>query len=216
MKWNRQPRDTDSETQREQMMQDLKAHGIRDHNVLGAMAAVPRHRFIPAGADRGAAYGDFPLPIGHGQTISQPFIVAYMTEKLGIDRGDRILEIGTGSGYQAAVLAELGAVVYSVEIVPELAEHARAVLSEMGYDTVSIRLGSGFEGWPENAPYKGIIGTCCPPKLPAELAEQLEEGGRMVMPVGTAAQRLVIATKTDGRLHTKDDLWVRFVPMVDR
>jgi protein-L-isoaspartate(D-aspartate) O-methyltransferase len=163
MKWRKQPDNTGTDPDRDQMMHDLVSHGIRDPKVLDAMATVPRHRFMPASTERRAAYGDFPLPIGHGQTISQPFIVAYMTEKLKIAPGDRVLEIGTGSGYQAAILAELGATVYSVEIVPELAEHARGVLADMGYENVSVRLGSGFDGWPEHAPYRGIIGTCCPP-----------------------------------------------------
>ena len=198
------------------MMRDLVAHGIRDDTVLQAMGAVPRHRFVPEAYTRGDAYGDYPLPIGHGQTISQPFIVAYMTQALRIAPGTRVLEIGTGSGYQTAILAELGATVFTVEILPELATHAEQILRELGYSGVHLRTGNGFQGWPEHAPYARIIGTCCPPRLPLQLTEQLAEGGRLVMPVGTVAQRLVVVTKSNGKLHTDPDLPVRFVPMVGR
>lgn len=201
----------------EGMLRDLRRHGIRDPNVLEAMARVPRHRFIPA--DRpgaGSAYGDHPLPIGYGQTISQPFIVAYMTERLGIGSGSRVLDIGTGSGYQAAVLAELGARVYSLEIVPELAVRARALLDELGYDRVEIRLGNGFAGWPDEAPFDGIVAACAPPAVPPALPEQLVPGARLILPVGVAAQRLVIVTRRpDGSFAVRDDLPVRFVPMLD-
>lgn len=197
------------------MIETLKAYGIRDPDVLRAMSTVRRHAFIPE-AYRHVAdpYGDHPCPIGHGQTISQPYIVAYMTERIAPKKGEKILEIGTGSGYQAAILAELGAEVYSIEIIPELAEHARKVLAEEGYSQVRVLTGDGYKGWPEHAPFDAIIVTCAPEEIPSELVNQLKEGGRMILPLGTGFQRLVIARKRGGKTLIDEDLPVRFVPMV--
>lgn len=198
----------------EAMMCDLKTYGIRDERVLAAMRRVPRHAFIPEAMRRGGEYGDHPLPIGFGQTISQPYIVAYMTEVLDVREGEKILEIGTGSGYQAAVLAELGARVFSLEVVPELAEHARAALEAAGYD-VSIRIGDGYDGWAEEAPFDGIIGTCAAPEMPMNLVSQLCENGRLFMPVGAVdVQRLVLIRRLREGMTRFEDLPVRFVPMV--
>jgi protein-L-isoaspartate(D-aspartate) O-methyltransferase len=201
---------------RNAMISQLKRYGIKDPRVLDAMGAVRRHVFIPDAA-RGQSdpYGDHPCPIGHGQTISQPYIVAHMTECLAVRPGERVLEVGTGSGYQAAILAELGARVYSVEIVPELAEHARAALAAEGYgESVSVLTGDGYKGRPEHAPYDAIIVTCAPESVPRALVEQLAEGGRMILPVGEGSQRLVILRKREGRIVRQDDIPVRFVPMV--
>jgi protein-L-isoaspartate(D-aspartate) O-methyltransferase len=200
---------------RDAMIEQLKRYGIKDRRVLDAMAAVRRHVFIPDAA-RGQSdpYGDHPCPIGYDQTISQPYIVAYMTECLALHPGERVLEIGTGSGYQAAVLAELGARVYSIEILAPLAEHARAALKAEGYDGVNVRTGDGYKGWPRYAPYDAIIVTCAPDAVPDALVEQLAEGGRMIVPVGEGVQRLVILRKREGRVRRQDDLPVRFVPMV--
>jgi protein-L-isoaspartate(D-aspartate) O-methyltransferase len=202
--------------ERLEMVKVLKDYGIRDQRVLAAMARVRRHLFIPEGyRTHGEAYGDYPCPIGYGQTISQPFIVAYMTEKIAPGPGETILEIGVGSGYQAAILAELGARVYSVEIIPQLAEHARRVLSEERYgDRVMVLAGDGNKGWPEYAPYDAMIGTCAPVDVPRALVDQLKENGRLILPVGNwMSQRLVILRKVDGCIHQADDLPVRFVPM---
>ena len=198
------------------MLRALGEHGVRGESVLAAMAKVRRHAFIPACfRSRDTAYGDHPEAIGHGQTISQPFIVAYMTEKILPLPGEKVLEIGTGSGYQAAVLAELGAEVYSVEIVPGLARHARAALRAEGYGGVNTREGDGRLGWPEAAPFDAIIATCAPLEVPGALVGQLRQDGRMILPVGPAGmQRLVIVRKRGGAIERTDDLPVRFVPMV--
>lgn len=197
------------------MIRGLRNYKIRNECVLAAMARVRRHLYIPEVLrDRVDAYGDHPCPIGHGQTISQPFIVAYMTQRMEIQPEFRILEIGTGSGYQAAVLAEMGAVVYSVEIVPELAGHARKVLAAEGYGRVEIKTGDGHEGWPEHAPFDAIIVTCAPDEIPKALAGQLRAGGRMILPVGTGSQRLVILEKSGDTIREIPDMHVRFVPMV--
>lgn len=203
--------------ERREMTEMLRRYGIRDGRVLAAMRKVRRHQFIPAAFRRhGAAYGDHAWPIGHDQTISQPFIVAYMTEKLGVKSGERVLEIGTGSGYQAAVLAELAAAVYSVEIVPELARHARRVLAAEGYaDRVHVLAGDGYRGWPEHAPFDAIIVTCAPEEVPPALVAQLKDNGRMILPAGSwAGQRLLILRKEGGQVRRSEDLPVRFVPMV--
>jgi len=198
----------------EAMLRDLRVYGIRDERVFAAMRRVPRHVFIPESLRRGGEYGDHPLPIGHGQTISQPFIVAYMTEMLDVREGEKILEIGTGSGYQAAILAEMGARVFSLELVPELAEHARSVLAARGYD-VSIRIGDGYDGWPEEAPFDGIIGTCAAAEVPSKLVGQLRPGGRLFLPVGALdVQKLVLVRRRQDGIVVQEDLPVRFVPMV--
>lgn len=187
-----------------------------DPAVLEAIGKVPRERFVPPGL-RHQAYRNSPLPIGGGQTISQPYIVAIMSHLLQLPPdGGRVFELGTGSGYQAAVLGAMGAEVYSVEIVPELAERAQAIIGEIGYDNVHIRAGDGFLGWPEAAPFDGIIVTAAGPEIPQPLIEQLKVGGRLVMPVGgaDAPQELVVLTKeADGRLQRREVLPVRFVPI---
>jgi protein-L-isoaspartate(D-aspartate) O-methyltransferase len=201
---------------RERMVRKLQRYGISDERILAAMSAVSRHLFIPKRyRDTYDPYGDHPGPIGYGQTISQPYIVAYMTERLNLKPGEKVLEIGTGSGYQAAVLAALGAEVYSIEIVPELAAHARKVLAEEGYRNVYVLAGDGYKGWPEYAPFDAIIVTCAPEKIPRALVEQLRDGGRMILPLGPRFhQRLVICRKKGGEVVVEEDLPVRFVPMV--
>lgn len=198
------------------MVQLLKFYGIKDKRVLAAMSKVPRHMYIPENYRRIVnAYGDHPCPIGYNQTISQPYIVAYMTEKLNVKPGEKVLEIGTGSGYQAAILAELEAKVYSMEIVPELAVHAQKALKAEGYGDVKVLRGDGYQGWPEYAPFDVIIVTCAPEEVPQKLVEQLKEGGRMILPVGRPyRQRLVILRKIKGKVKKENDLSVMFVPMV--
>lgn len=209
------PSDKEWAARRRAMVQQLRAYGIKDQQVLDAMAKVRRHIFIPEDLRRiDTAYGDHPYSIGHGQTISQPYIVAYMTERLQIKPGEKVLEIGTGSGYQAAILAECGAEVYSIEIIPELAEHAKAALKSEGFDGVHVLTGDGYKGWPEHSPFDAIIVTCAPEAVPKALKEQLAEGGRMIVPVGKWAQRLIILLKENGEIHRHQDLPVRFVPMV--
>ncbi|HEV2150445.1 MAG TPA: protein-L-isoaspartate(D-aspartate) O-methyltransferase [Longimicrobiaceae bacterium] len=200
--------------ERAQMVQEqLRARGIRDRAVLAAMRRVPRHRFVPP-ADEHLAYADHPLPIGFDQTISQPYIVAYMTEAARISAGDRVLEIGTGSGYQAAVLAEIAREVYSIEIVPELATRARTVLRELGYTNVHVRTGDGYAGWREHAPFDAILVTAAPDHVPPALVEQLAVNGRMVIPVGTGEQEMRVLTKTTAGVTEERTLPVRFVPLV--
>jgi protein-L-isoaspartate(D-aspartate) O-methyltransferase len=202
------------EADRKTMVDVVMAYGVTDGRVLAAMGKVRRHAYIPEALRGRDAYGDHPCPIGHGQTISQPFIVAYMTQRIGVEPGMKILEIGTGSGYQAAVLAELGAEVYSVEIVPELAMHAKAVLEAEGYGKAEVKAGDGHGGWPEHAPFDAIIATCAPADIPPELVRQLKDGGRMVLPVGTGIQQLVVLERTGGTLKEIPEMYVRFVPMV--
>lgn len=193
----------------------LRAPGrdIRDARVLEVMGKVPRHELVPESLRR-EAYADHPLPIGHGQTISQPYIVAFMTEALAPRPGDRVLEIGTGSGYQAAVLAELVAEVYTIEIVEPLARRAEADLARLGYRNIRVRAGDGYRGWPEAAPFDAIIVTCAPGHVPQPLVEQLKEGGRMIIPVGAFGdQQLYVLEKRGGEVHRREVLAVRFVPM---
>jgi protein-L-isoaspartate(D-aspartate) O-methyltransferase len=187
---------------------------IKDPKVLAAMRKVPRHEFVPESM-RKYAYGDSPLSIGHGQTISQPYIVAFMTEKLEPSPVDHVLEIGTGSGYQAAVLGELVKEVYTIEIVEPLAKRAKAALEEQGYKNVHVRAGDGYMGWPEKAPFDAIIVTCAPENVPKPLVEQLKEGGRMIIPVGrrSGVQNLVFMKKREGKIERRNVLPVRFVPM---
>jgi len=194
----------------------IEARGIKDAAVLAALRRVPRHEFVPV-ALRLLAHNDHPLPIGEGQTISQPFIVALMTERLQVKPGQRVLEIGTGSGYQAAVLADLGAEVYSIEIVETLATSARATLTRLGYDQIHVRAGDGYLGWPEAAPFDGIIVTAAPPRVPQPLIAQLKPGGRLVVPEGIREQHLVVYTKApDGQLRRESVGAVIFVPMTGR
>jgi protein-L-isoaspartate(D-aspartate) O-methyltransferase len=201
-------------TERSRMVQtQLRANGIADPRVLAAMEKVPRHRFVPE-ARREEAYGDHPLPIGHDQTISQPYIVAFMTEAARIRPGHKVLEIGTGSGYQAAVLAEVAGSVYSIEIVPELADGARRVLSELGYDNVQVRTGDGYIGWPEEAPFDAILVTAAPDHIPQALVDQLRIGARMIIPVGRGEQEMIIVTRTRTGIERQSVFPVRFVPLV--
>lgn len=186
--------------------------GVRDLRVLAAMRKVPRHEFVPD-AEKRHAYRDMPLPIGEGQTISQPYIVALMTELAGIERGDRVLEVGTGSGYQAAVLAAMGAEVYSIEIVEPLARRAAADLERLGY-RVEVRAGDGYRGWPEHAPFAAVIVTAAPPRIPQPLVDQLAPGGRMVIPVGDNYQELRVLTRDEkGAVRDEKVIDVSFVPM---
>src|SRR5438067_3509796 len=200
--------------QRQQMIQQhLVARGIKDERILAAMAKVPREEFVPADS-RAASYEDGPLPIGYYQTISQPYIVAFMTEKLQPKPDHRVLEVGTGSGYQAAVLAELVADVYTIEIVEPLAKNAEATLQRLGYKNVHVKVGDGYSGWPDHAPFDAIIVTCAPNHVPQQLTDQLKDGGRMVIPVGERfAQQLYLLEKQNGRLRESAVLPVRFVPM---
>ncbi|MCP5105090.1 MAG: protein-L-isoaspartate(D-aspartate) O-methyltransferase [bacterium] len=205
----------DYEGKREAMVRLIRAYGVKDKPVLEAMRRVRRHMYIPVSYRWGGnPYGDHPCPIGYGQTISQPYIVAYMTERMKLKKGEKVLEIGTGSGYQAAVLAEMGVKVYTIEIVKELAEHARKILKAEGYTDVHTLRGDGYKGWPEHAPYDAVIVTCAPERVPQKLVEQLKEGGRMILPVGDWRQRLVILRKKKGKVERENDLAVRFVPMV--
>lgn len=202
---------------REVMAEALRERGVSDPAVLAAMRSVRRHAFFPGGmADPAIAYGDFPYPIGWGATISQPFIVAYMTQRLGVKPGARVLEVGTGSGYQAAVLASAGAHVWSLDVVPELVAHARRALAAEGFGSVRVRCADGYEGWAEAAPFDAILVTCAPPAVPEALAGQLAEGGRMLLPVGRDldVQELVFVRRAGARFVCAADLPVRFVPMV--
>ena len=193
--------------------EQLRGRGIRDRRVLAAMGRVPRHRFVPP-AFQEWAYADQPLPIGLGQTISQPYIVAYMTEAAEVSADDRVLEVGTGSGYQAAVLAELAREVYTIEIVPELAARARLVIDSLGYRNVQARTGDGYRGWPERAPFDAIVVTAAPDHVPPALVEQLAVGARMVIPVGTEDQEMRVITRTATGVSERRTLPVRFVPLV--
>jgi protein-L-isoaspartate(D-aspartate) O-methyltransferase len=201
---------------RERMVEtQIRPRNIQNTAVLDAMQAVPRHLFVPDDV-RPFAYEDRPLPIGRGQTISQPYIVAYMTEALQLAPGLKVLEIGTGSGYQAAVLAHIGARVFSIEIIPDLASDARRALTAAGYENVEVRTGNGYLGWPEHAPFDRIIVTAAPPEIPPALVEQLAVGGIMVVPVGTSQQEIVVVNKTPGGATEQRTIEVRFVPMVSK
>ena len=190
----------------------IRSRGVKDALVLEALRSVPRHDFVPAGV-RDHAYEDRPLPIGHGQTISQPYMVAVMTELLRPQPGHTVLEVGTGSGYQAAVLSTLVARVFTIEIVPELAESARRSLATGGFDNVSVIGGDGFRGLPEFAPFDGILVTAAPHEVPAPLLEQLAMGGRLVLPVGDNRQRLRVIERTEEGVRSETLFEVRFVPM---
>jgi protein-L-isoaspartate(D-aspartate) O-methyltransferase len=208
------PQDDELAVARQRMVaEQIRVRGVTEPAVLAAMEAVPRHLFVPE-SERNGAYEDRPLPIGSRQTISQPYIVALMTSLLGVRPGDRILEVGTGSGYQAAVLSRLAGEVYSVEILKPLGERARRTLAELGYRNVHIRVGDGYEGWPDAAPFDGIIVTAAPPRIPDPLLRQLKVGGKLVIPVGQTYQDLIVMTKRkDGGFDRENVLPVRFVPM---
>ncbi len=195
----------------EKMVEEqIRSRGVQDERVLDAMKRVPRHLYAP-GYDLNRAYGDYPLPIGQGQTISQPYIVAFMTELCQVGPGERVLEVGTGSGYQTAILAEMGVEVFSIERIRKLTKASEGRLQ--GYSNVHLTMGDGYEGWPEEAPFDAIILTAAPPRIPDSLTEQLAEGGRLVAPEGTDIQRLVVIRKEWGRLEREDHSYVRFVPM---
>jgi protein-L-isoaspartate(D-aspartate) O-methyltransferase len=203
----------DWEAERARMVEaQIEGRGVKDPRVLAAMRTVPRHRFVPE-AYRAHAYEDRPLPIGQGQTISQPYMVAVMTELLELEPDDRVLEIGTGSGYQAAVLSELVDAVYSIEIVPELAERARKLLATDGYDDVAVITGDGYRGLAEQAPFDAIIVTAAPEEVPQPLLDQLAVGGSLVIPVGSRSQWLKVLERTEAGIETKTLFAVRFVPM---
>jgi len=208
--------DVSFQTDRKQMVEvQLKQRGIEDPAILEAFLKVPRHRFVPEELS-GLAYSDRPLPIGEGQTISQPFIVAYMTKILNISRSDKILEIGTGSGYQAAILGELSDSVFTIEIIASLGHKADKLLQEMGYGNVKVKIGDGYQGWEEYAPFDAIIVTCAPTEIPVALKAQLKAGGRMIIPVGSFYhQELVYLRKINDQLIEESVFPVLFVPMVD-
>jgi protein-L-isoaspartate(D-aspartate) O-methyltransferase len=192
----------------------IETRGVHDERVLRAMRRVPRHLFVPE-SFRSEAYSDYPLPIGNGQTISQPFIVAWMTEALGLQSDSRVLEIGTGSGYQAAVLAEIAKEVYTIEIVAPLAEAARRTLDGLGYRNITAKQGDGYLGWPEHAPFDAVIVTAAPEHVPQPLVDQLRVGGRLVAPVGPRdAQQLLVINKDVRGITTEARMPVRFVPLV--
>ena len=198
---------------RERMVQtQIVRRGVKDSLTVAAMKAVPRHRFVPESL-REEAYADHPLPIGLDQTISQPYIVAYMTEALALEGGEKVLEIGTGSGYQAAVLAEIADSVFSIEILKPLSDRASEQLKELGYKNVYVRCGDGYQGWPEHAPFDAIIVTAAPDHIPQPLKEQLKIGGRLIIPVGARHQELLLITRTEKGFMEKRLLPVRFVPM---
>ena len=209
----RPTQDEAGQIERYQMVeQQIRAREVTDARVLSAMRAVPRHEFIP-NALRHLAYADTPLPIGFDQTISQPYIVAFMTEVLELPPNAKVLDIGTGSGYQAAVLAQVARDVFSVEIVPELATSAAARLEELGYDNVLVRRGDGYRGWPDEAPFDGIIVAAAVDHIPQTLIEQLAVGARLVIPVGDRSQKMTIVTKTKIGSMVETTFPVRFVPM---
>lgn len=202
--------------QRNEMVKSqIIARGIADQNVINAMFSVERHLFVPTEYS-GQAYGDFPLPIGEGQTISQPYIVALMTEVMELNKNDKVLEIGTGSGYQAAILGQLCDSVFTVEIFKSLAAQAKNLLEILGYNNVFVKCGDGYEGWAEHSPYQAIIVTCSPTQVPQALQDQLAEGGKLIIPVGeTLSQELVLYEKSGGKMKKKNIVPVRFVPMID-
>lgn len=195
--------------------EQIRRRGIHDSRVLDAMARVPRHLFIPS-AERHEAYGDHPVPIGFGQTISQPYIVGFMTEALRVEPAHRVLEIGAGSGYQTAVLAELRATVYAIEVIDDLAERARRLLEELDYRNVHVRAGDGYRGWPEHAPYDRVIAAAAAEDIPPAFIEQLVDQGILVIPLGVFNQELLVIRRVGERLETIGTMPVRFVPMVKK
>jgi protein-L-isoaspartate(D-aspartate) O-methyltransferase len=206
------PKDVYTDAREAMVKTQIEPRGVKDNLVLDAMRAVPRHLFVPPSlVDR--AYSDGPLPIGEGQTISQPYIVALMTELLGLKGGDKVLEIGTGSGYQAAVLAEIVEQVYTIEIICSLAETAEKRLTEMEYENITIRCADGYQGWEEHAPFDGVIVTAAPDHIPQPLVDQLKVGARLVIPVGDVFQELIVITKTETGIKKMNAIPVRFVPM---
>ncbi len=216
MLFSKPPKESDYRQMRVNMVErQIMTRGIKDSRVIGAMMNVPRHLFVPEDK-RYRAYDDGPLPIGKGQTISQPYIVALMTELLEPQKGDRVLEIGTGSGYQAAVLAEIVDTVYSIEIICELQERADSTLKSLKYDNVITKCGDGYMGWPEAAPFDGVIVTAAPERVPQPLLDQLKEGARLVIPVGEYMQYLEVYTRIGDKFERERNVPVRFVPMTGK
>ncbi len=200
----------------EMVERQIQRRGVKDTLVLKAIREVPRHKFVPSEL-KDYAYSDRPLPIGERQTISQPYIVAFMTEHLGLKGGEKILEIGTGSGYQAAILGEIAKEVYSIEIISSLGLTAKKKLKEMGYENIQVRIGDGYLGWPDEAPFDGVIVTAAPNHIPQPLINQLKPGGRMIIPVGDYYQELILITKSEtGKVVKKSVLPVTFVPMTGK
>jgi protein-L-isoaspartate(D-aspartate) O-methyltransferase len=209
------PQTGEYESQRHKMVErQIRSRGINNTEVLNAMKTVPRHLFIPENY-RDEAYNDYPLPIGYGQTISQPYIVAYMTDAVRPASNKKALEIGTGSGYQAAVLAEIVDTVYTIEIVPELAQEAAERLKQLDYDNIVCKFGDGYKGWAEHSPFDIIVVTAAPETVPQPLIDQLAEGGRLIIPVGAAGavQELILMVKKNGKINTQRLTFVRFVPV---
>src|SRR5262245_901755 len=204
--------DVDVRARERMVAEQIEGRDVKDRLTLAAMRKVPRHLFVAAGSEA-EAYSDHPLPIGHGQTISQPYVVGFMTQAMALHGGETVLEIGTGSGYQAAVLSEIAARVYTIEIVAPLAEEAEARLKRLGYANVSVRAGDGYAGWPEKAPFDAIVVTAAAPRIPEPLKEQLKDGGRLVVPVGDESQDIVVLTKRGASFDERRILPVRFVPM---
>ncbi|MDD8020353.1 MAG: protein-L-isoaspartate(D-aspartate) O-methyltransferase [Acidobacteriota bacterium] len=209
------PDEAGEKARKDMVEYQIKGRGIKDKQVLAAMLKVPRHLFVPEDL-RDMAYRDEPLPIGYGQTISQPYIVAYMTEALNLKPEDIVLEIGTGSGYQTAILAEIVSHVYTIELIPELSRQAQETLQSLGYKNIEFLIGDGSKGWPEKAPFEAILVSAAPAAVPPALIEQLQMNGRMVIPVGTDSQELVLIRKTKKGLEERRLIGVRFVPLITR
>lgn len=207
------PQDPYEALRRRMVEEQIRRRGVTDPRVLGAMERVPRHLFVPE-AYRDRAYEDHPLPIGEGQTISQPYIVALMSSLVELNGDEKVLEIGTGSGYQAAVLSHLAREVYTIEILEPLGQRARTTLADLGYSNVRVRIGDGYKGWPEEAPFDAIVVTAAPEEIPQALIDQLKVGGKMVIPVGSFFQDLLVITKTHRGIKKRNVIPVRFVPMV--
>ncbi|MEW6051576.1 MAG: protein-L-isoaspartate(D-aspartate) O-methyltransferase [Candidatus Zixiibacteriota bacterium] len=215
--WNGRHEEQFAELREAMVLEQIERRGITDRTVLDAMRTVPRHFFVPE-SSRADAYADGPLSIGHGQTISQPYVVASMTEALRLDHRSRVLEVGTGSGYQTAVLAEIAARVYSIEILPDLSQRATVLLARLGYTNIETSVRNGYHGWPEEAPFDGIIVTAAASHVPPDLLTQMAETGRLVIPVqeyGPERQDLVLVERTDGGLKRQVLYQVRFVPLVE-
>ena len=209
---NDQPGEDRWKELRLELVSGLKSKGITDERVIQAMSTVPRHEFVPRQV-RADSYQDHPLPIGLRQTISQPFIVAYMCEALKLSEGDKVLEIGTGSGYHAAVMSMLAEMVYTIEIIPELGKSAAKLLEKLGYANVKVMIGDGYRGWPEYAPFDAIILTAAPPEIPQPLLDQMKVGGRLIAPIGRGWQKLVLVERTEEGYRETELLPVTFVPM---
>lgn len=198
----------------QQMLNEqIIARGVKDRSVIEAMSKVPRREFVPEKSKQ-RAYADSPLPIGYGQTISQPYIVAFMTEAAMLDKNSKVLEIGTGSGYQSAILAKLSKDVFTIEVIEPLGEQVKEVFKKLKYNNIHVRIGNGYEGWPEESPFDAIIVTAAPKDIPTKLTKQLKLGGRMIIPVGEYSQKLLRITRTKEGLKTEKLMPVRFVPMV--